>query len=512
MVPQLGTDTAAVPPLPPPSMSGALMRGTAWTVAIRWGAKFLGIINLAICARILTPADFGLVNMAMVAVGFATVLFDFGLENALIKNQRAERADYDTAWSLRLLETLAIGLVIIIGAPFIGGLYDDDRVSNILNVFGIFVILSGLQNIGVVDLRKHLNFKADFIFNIVPKFVSFLFGVFSVIILQNYWGLVIAICVHYVVRVALSYMVVAYRPRWSLSRYKELLSFSIWFLLHGFAKFFSNQMDRFVIGVLGGPTQVGLYSVAREVGELPVSELAMPVSRALTPTLAKLNETPDRLRAAIEKALGGVTLLAVPVAIGFVLVAEEFIQILFGEKWLGAVPIATIVCLLALFSSFFNIALNILVVIGRVRQGAILSWIQAVAIVALLYPAYIWKELEGVATLLVVVGAVMALIVSLYMQHLGLLRGWRTVRNFARPYVAAGCMYMAVTMSEPLIPEHVFLSLITKAAIGATVYGLMVASLWLAAGRPESTEKTIVAMISAQLSRIRVFRPRSLSG
>jgi O-antigen/teichoic acid export membrane protein len=344
----------------------------------------------------------------------------------------------------------------------------------------------------------------------VPKFVSFLFGVFSVILFQNYWGLFIAICIHHVARVALSYVVVSYRPTWSLSLYRELFGFSGWFLLQGLARFVTDQMDRFVIGVLGGPGQVGLYSVAREVGELPVSELAMPMSRALTPVLAKLNEASDRLGAAIEKALGGVTLVA-PVAIGFLLAAQEFIQILFGEKWLGAVPVATIVCSLALFSSFFTIALNILVVIGRVRQGAILSWIQAVALLAFLYPAYAWRELEGVATLLVVVGAVMALIVSVYMQHLGLLRGWRTVGNFARPYVAVGCMYMAVTVSQPLIPEQVFLSLMAKAALGATVYGLAVASLWLAAGRPESTEKAIVAMIAAQLSRLQWLRLRSLT-
>lgn len=510
---QLGTEeTAAVPLSPPPPMSGALARGTAWTVAIRWGAKFLGIINLAICARILTPADFGLVNMAMVAVGFAMVLFDFGLENALINNQRAERAHYDTAWSLRLLETLAIGLVIMIGAPLIGDLYDDARVSRILAVVGIFVILGGLQNIGVVDLRKELDFRGDFIFNIVPKFVSFLFGVLSVVLFRNYWGLVIAICIHYVARVAMSYFVVDYRPRWSLSRYRELFGFSGWFLLQGLARFVTDQLDRSVIGVLGGAGQVGVYSVAREVGELPVSELAMPMSRALTPVLAKLNETSDRLSAAIEKALGGVTLVAAPVAIGFILVAQEFIQILFGEKWLEAVPIAVIVCFLGLFSSFFTIALNILVVIGRVRQGAILSWIQAVVILAFLYPAYVWRELEGVATLLVVVSAVMAFVVSLYMQHLSLLRGWRTAGNFARPYVAVGCMYIAVTLSQPLIPEQVFLSLMTKAAIGATVYGLAVAGLWLAAGRPDSTEKAIVTMISAQFSRLQWLRLRSLPG
>jgi O-antigen/teichoic acid export membrane protein len=381
-----------------------------------------------------------------------------------------------------------------------------------LVVVGIFVILGGLQNIGVVDLRKKLDFRGDFIFNIVPKFVSFLFGVLSVSLFRNYWGLVIAICVHYVARVAMSYLVVDYRPRWSLSRYRELFGFSGWFLLQGLARFATDQMDRFVIGVLGGPSQVGIYSVAREVGELPVTEVAMPMSRALTPVLAKLNETSDRFGAAIEKALGGVTLVAAPVAIGFVLGAQEFIQILFGEKWLGAVPVATIVCSLALFSSFFTIALNILVVIGRVRQGAILSWIQAVAILAFLYPAYAWRELEGVAMLLVAVGAVMALTVSLYMQHLGLLRGWRTVGNFARPYVAVGCMYMAVTLSQPLIPEPVFLSLMAKAVIGATVYGLAVASLWLAAGRPESTEKVIVEMISAQFSRLQWLRPRSLPG
>jgi O-antigen/teichoic acid export membrane protein len=499
---QQSSKTENIMPAPPP-MAGTLVRGTFWSVGVRWVLKFLGVINLAICARILTPADFGLVNMATVALGFTVVLFDFGLETALIRNQQADRGHYDTAWSLRLLETLAIGGIVILSASFIASIYEDPRVASILVILGVFVIISGLQNIATVDLRKNLNFRAEFVFSVVPKVISFLIGITAVIYFRTYWGLVTAICSGYVAQVILSYILVPYRPRWSLSHYREILAFSLWFLLQGIARFVTGQMDRFFIGILGGARDVGLYSMGREVGELPVSELALPVSRALTPTLAKLNSDSERLHAAVEKALGGLILIAAPLAVGFALVSQEFIYILFGEKWLSAVPIAKIVGISAIFSSYFGIALNILVVIGRERQAAFLGCIQAIAILIVLYPAYTWWGLEGIAWQLVCTGAVMALIISLYMQHLGIFRGLHTAANLARPCAAAVVMYFVVTASAPLIPENVFFALLTKAVIGATVYMSLVVGLWLAAGRPKSTEDTILSLAAEYIARFR---------
>lgn len=488
-------------PVPQKSLAGALIKGSGWTIAIRWASKLLGIASLAICARILTPGDYGLVNMAMVAIGLSQVLVEFGLDASLIRNHKADAQHYDTAWSLKIIQSLVIACIIFIAAPIAAHVYDDPRVTPIMLAIGLAGLIGGLQNVYVVNFRKDLNFGLDFLFSFVPRLVSFVVSVVAVVVLRTYWGLVLGICAGEVARTIASYVLTRQRARWSLHHWREMTAFSVWYFLDGLAQYAANHLDRAYIGAAAGPAQAGLYGIGREVAALPNTELVLPIARALMPTLAKLNHEPERQAAAIQKALTGVSLVTVPLAVGFALVASEFVQLLFGEKWLEAVPIVAIFSLTAMTSGFRSTAQQTLVVMGFIRVNATVSWIYALTVLGLMAPVFWWKGTLGVAWLYCTWTFVSTLIFGIYLHRLKILAGRSVWLGIGRIFFAAGCMYLAVTALQPYFGSVPAVSLVLKAAVGAASYALVILALWLLAGRPDSSERIILNLLAKKLKR-----------
>jgi len=485
-----------------PSLAEALLRGAFWTVAARWMSRFLGIISLAICARILTPSDYGLVNMAMVAVGFSNILVEFGIDSALIRNQQANHLHYDTAWSLRILQCMTLSLLIVLSSSFAAHFYKDDRVIPIMLAVAAAGFFGGFQNIYAVNLRKNLDFGRDFLFNFIPRLVSSILTIIFVISFKSYWGLVIGICATELSRLACSYILVRERARWGLSKWRELTGFSVWYFLRGFSDFITFQFDRFLIGMLGGAKQVGIYGTAREIAALPATELVDPISRALIPTLSKLNDFPARQSAAITKSLAGTMLIAAPVSIGFATVAHEFVLLMFGDKWTAVVPLIPVICISGMSAGFRTTALNILIVVGSVRVAAILGWIQTALSMLAFYPSYLAGGLQGITIAYAGVSIVMVALQGVHMHKLRLLRGPSLWKAICRPILASALMYGLIEFLAPMLPKDILLAMMCKIAIGGTTYVVLVLLLWrLMGGGDDSSERQLIDMLMKRLPR-----------
>lgn len=104
----------------------ALAHGSAWMVGLRWAMRGLGLLSTFILARLLTPADFGLVAMAMLVVGLVEVFGQAGQQLALIRIPDPVRADYDAAWTLGILIGFSVALVLWAISP-LAALYSTNR-------------------------------------------------------------------------------------------------------------------------------------------------------------------------------------------------------------------------------------------------------------------------------------------------------------------------------------------------------------------------------------------------
>jgi O-antigen/teichoic acid export membrane protein len=474
-----------------------MIKGSAWMVAMRWAVQGIGLVSTMILARVLVPSDFGIVAMGMLVVGLLEVFSSLGVDIALIRNQNATRAHYDTAWTFRLLQGALIAVIIAASAPFAADYFGDERVIPVIQILSLGVFLDGLENIGVVAFRKDLDFGKEFRFGVFKKLLVFAVTVPFALALRNYWALVIGIVSGRALGVALSYLMHAYRPRPSLEAARELWSFSQWMLALNVATYAQNKIDEFVVGGMKDTSQMGTYNVASELALLPNSVLISPLSRALIPGYAKLLGEQERLTAAFLNVLAMIAFLAIPVCLGLVAIAGDFVAVVLGEKWLDAVPVLRWLALFCVIVAVASTTGNLLVALGKVRTVAVIQW----ANVLLLAPALLIVSKTGgitdIAQTRTLLGFVMCATYLYYLARLIPVSGRDYLRIFWRPTIAGVVMLLVVQSLHGTMFTNTLFSFIADVAIGVIVFASSIMFLWHLAGKPSGAENSILAYVTS---------------
>ena len=488
-----------------PSLSGEVFKGTKWYVAMRWSIRGLGIISSAFLARLLMPEDFGLVAIVLVIFGLVSLLFDFGVNWALIQNNKATDDHFHTAWTLRLLQSLAIALLLAAFSPLIAGAYGDIRLALICQILAVGVLIRGFENIGTVKLQKDMRFSKDFIYNVAPKIISTLITIGLAFYYRSYMALVIGTVLSNVIVVMASYIVVNFRPKFSFAEIKDIWGFSQWILVRNIAEYISTQGDLLILAILATPAKIGYYKWGTELSFMAVTEIQQPFARALVPGLVKIKHDHDRLIAAYLKALSMMTLVAVPIALGFGAVAQELVPLFLGggDKWLPVVPLIEALVFFAMCTSMYGISGSLLTITGNVKYTAYIYWIQALVTIATIYPAYYLMDLEGVALSRAFIGIIMFIVVSWLVINRCQVGFGQILNVIWRPVMAGIIMYIILINIHNLWELRDIYLLAVKIGAGAIIYISCILIFWLMSGKPSTFEQTFINKIKTNIAIIK---------
>jgi lipopolysaccharide exporter len=138
------------------SIGRQMAKGTGWMVAARLSVQGIGFLSTIILARVLVPADFGLVALATAFAAGLAAISEFSFDVVLIQNQKATRDHYDTAWTLSVCRNSLLSVLLIAGATPIAFMLSDARIEAIVYWLAAANFVDGFQNIGIVDFRKDL--------------------------------------------------------------------------------------------------------------------------------------------------------------------------------------------------------------------------------------------------------------------------------------------------------------------------------------------------------------------
>lgn len=484
-----------------------MVRGTAWAVGWRWAMRAIGLVSTIILARLLTPADFGLVAMAMVVVGFVEIFGYTGMALALIRITDPAREHYDTAWTLQVMTGIVLAGVMILAAPYAAIYFKDPRVTVLIYFLSLRPFFEGFENIGVVAFRANLDFSKDFRYGIYQKLTTFVIGVGLAILLRNYWALAIAIVFSRLASTVISYLMHPFRPRFSLARTREIFSFSMWTLATQVGEYLSTKFDEFVVGGLFGTTAMGDYAVASDFAAAPTIELVVPMSRGLFPVYSQFAEDRERLRDAYLGVLSIAALLCFSAATGVAVVSHDLVHVVLGTKWLSAAPLIT---WLALGSAAMALADGIFAIFSVSGQPAIASravfWRLLVLVPGVTLAGWHWGS-EGIAAARALIYIVMLPSLFLMLKKVLPITGGDILARLWRPFLAALLMAGAVHLFIGLGPDLAALRLALSVVIGIIVFGTVNFILWRLAGRPSGAEETAMAA-AARIWRRTALRRR----
>jgi O-antigen/teichoic acid export membrane protein len=208
-----------------------MARGAAWMVALKLSERAFGLVSTVVLARVLIPEDFGLVAMATAVLAIVELLQALGFDITLIRTPDARREHYDTAWTLNLMLAATCALLLVLSAHHAARFYHDPRVEPVIWALAAGVLASGFENIGIVALRKELEFQREFWFRLTKKVITIIVTLSCALALRSYWALVIGMICSRIFGVGLSYVFHPYRPRLSLAEARSFVGFSKWLLL-----------------------------------------------------------------------------------------------------------------------------------------------------------------------------------------------------------------------------------------------------------------------------------------
>lgn len=477
----------------PSVQGGQIARGAALMVAFKLVDKSIGLISTLILARVLTPADFGLVAMATAVVAFTELMGAFGFDSALIQRQDAQRHHYDTAWTFNALFAVAVALTLLALAIPAANFYREPRLEMMLPVLAFGALVGGLENIGTVAFRKELNFGKEFRYLLTKRLASFAVTVTLALTLRTYWALIAGIVTGKLVSVLISYRLHPYRPKFCLAARADLFHFSKWLFISNLIQFFHSRSTDFILGRTVGSHGLGVYNIGVEIAAMPSTELIAPINRAIYPVYSRLANDREALWKRFMDVFGVIALVAVPVAFGLVCVADAAVRVLLGEQWLEAIPIIRLVAVSGLAGALQSNLYLVIVALGRPRANTLLSAVLLVISLPLVVLGSLRYGAVGAASAhfaaslfgLAGISLVFSRITGIGLIQLG--------RPLWRPVVGASLMVAAVlftdTFCRDLLP---LLRLLLLAAVGAISYVIATLLLWIGSGRPDGAEKSLL--------------------
>ncbi len=477
-----------------------IAKGAAWMVFLKFSIKGISIVSTVILARLLTPDAFGLMALASSIYAMVELMRAFGFDTALIQNQNAEREHYDTAWTMQIIFSLIASATIIAVSNISAEYYGDERLAAILQMMAIVILVSGFNNIGVVEFRKKMTFKKEFLYQVLIKLSGFCVTIPLAWYWRSYWALLIGMLSGNIASLILSYTMQNYRPKITLKAWRDLLGFSSWLLFNNVLYYINNHSQNFILGKLSGSGVLGLYSISNEMATITTNQIVAPINRAAYPGYSQLAHDKTLLKQSYLKVLSHIILIAVPSAVGIAAIAPIFVPVLLGEKWLETISLIQIISLASVFISINTNSGYIYLALAKQQLTTKLLCLQLVLFLPLLYKLSSQQGAYG-AALATLFSAAIMFPASLLMLKRQLGVGLFEILSILyRPCLSAiimgGCIYQFLNnLNHPFYGVNGVLYLVTAVFVGVFTFTTCIVLIWLLTGKKEGAENWIFKQV-----------------
>jgi O-antigen/teichoic acid export membrane protein len=273
---------------------------------------------------------------------------------------------------------------------------------------GLVLIINCIGLVPFLLMQKELDFRKRAITIMFSSFLGMLTSVVLAILGYGVWSIVYGQIVIACVNTISYYIVVPWRPRWLFDREttKSIFDYTKHLVLSGLGVFACEKGDTFTISKFLGATQMGLYTVAYELANLPASVITSFIEMVLFPAFSKLRDHEEMLKASIKTCLKYIAVITIPAGLGIMVLAEEITTVVYGTKWLPMVAALRILCLFGIFRSFSWFFGDLMKATGRTKQLSFTTVSRLFILLIIVVPFTIIFNIVGTAWTILIALAV----------------------------------------------------------------------------------------------------------
>lgn len=319
----------------------------AWDIGgtiIRQGSGFIISIFLA---RLLEPAEFGLIGMSMVFISISQVFIDVGFGSALIQNQNNSNLTYSSVFYINLFAGIILTCLFYFVAPFIGRFYENEQITHIVRWLSLMFVFSSLNQVQTNILKKKLNFKVLTIRGLIASIVSGIIGVILAFQGFGVYSLVFQSLIGALLGTILLWSISDWRPdlKFSMTEVKKLTGFSAFVFFDRFVSTIFQKLDVLLLGKLFSPASLGFYTRAVSLKEQVTKYSSSSLRSVFFPVLSELQYNHKKYSRIYFKVVSVITFLSYGLTGILYILGANIILLLFGEKWEASISIFQVLIL-----------------------------------------------------------------------------------------------------------------------------------------------------------------------
>lgn len=353
------------------NLRAAAFSAGRWTAFAAILVVTLQLLQTVILARLLLPAEFGLMAVAAAVLAVLSLVADFGLSRALIHFDELSQDTLASLYWLNMGLAVFLMLLLIGSAPFIGMMYNSRSLNSVLQLASLVFPLTALGQQSRVLAEKSMLFSNVARIEVTASAVALCAAVAVALGGGGVYALVFGILVRAAVNSLLAWLCLPFRriPPFRL-HYREArpyLRFGAYLTGDSFAGTAVLQADVFIGGLVLGPASMGVYSVPRDLSLRVASVINPSITRIGFPVMARMKLERDRLRSVYLQTLRMTASVNIPIYVALALFADEIVALLYGVQWRDAGIYLKILAAWGLIRSTGNPVGSLLYAVGRAR-------------------------------------------------------------------------------------------------------------------------------------------------
>jgi teichuronic acid exporter len=342
-------------------------RGMLWSLIQNIGLQVIQFLISILLARLLLPAEFGLIGMLTIFIVMAQLLLDGGFGLALIQKKNASQIDNCSILYFNLLVGVVLAGMICIAAPLIATFFKQPVLIPLTRFLSLIIILNAFYLVPSALLKKRMEFKILLLISLISVVISGGVGIVLALEGVGVWSLAVQSVLNSLISAILTWRASKWRPSWiySSESLKSMFSFGSRMLVTQILEAIFQNIYQPLIGKLYSIADVGYYTRAQSMKSVAISPASSALWNVMVPALSSIQDDPARLRQAVQKTMIYALFFQFPLMIGLIIVAHPLITLLLTDRWATSIIYFQLFCIVGLFYPFQVLNLNILVVVGR---------------------------------------------------------------------------------------------------------------------------------------------------
>ncbi len=281
------------------------VKGFSWQTALKFAMAGLTVLKISILARLLSPDQFGVFSLAMIALGLSEATTQTGVNITLLQSKKPIAYFLNSAWVIAIFRGILIGLIMI-GMGYGFELYfKQPSLFELVTITALVPVIKGFINPAIIGMRKELKFFHESMYHFTLSVVEAILAIFLALQFHSVDALIYSMIGAATLEVIISFTFFKLKPRFEymVQRGSIILRSATWLSLSSIMSYLNDNVDDFIVGSTTGTHSLGLYHNGYALSHRANYDLAQSANHGTFPIFAKIADDTNRLRRAFLKTL-----------------------------------------------------------------------------------------------------------------------------------------------------------------------------------------------------------------